>query len=366
MYALLCLWLMLATYFYWRGTHSTRWVWGIGFAIFAALAEYTQSLAVFYLVPLALWPLLVRDWRACSRVAMSAAGAFLLYLPWLVHIPAQLAKVDQAYWVPRPALYRLLTLALAFVTNLPMQGWLLGAGLFVALGIIAIAVRQTLVAGMRRADGSAGWWLLYMTFLPPVLMFVFSQWIPVYLERALLPSGAIFCIWIAWTLTRTGAPKLVQGTMALLVIVGFAFGLYVHLTYAGFPYAPYQSLMQTLQARQEPGDVIVHASKLSMLPTVYYDRQFRQAYLADPPGTPADTLAPSTQRVLGLPASPDLQAATGGSQRVWFILFNQSNLEYIQEGYPRDPNLTWLMEHDQLVETEDWGDIRVYLFSSGR
>lgn len=40
-------------------------------------------------------------------------------------------------------------------------------------------------------------WLFYLSFAPPLLLFLVSQWVPVYIERALLPSGVVFCIWLA-------------------------------------------------------------------------------------------------------------------------------------------------------------------------
>ena len=143
MYVFLSLWLLVATYCYWRGSRSIHWGWWLGFAVFAALAQYTHSLAAFYLFALAIWPLITRNWRALARAVASGLAAIVLYFPWLVHLPAQFAKVDQSYWIARPALYRLLTLVLVYVTNLPLPGSQLAAGLFVALFVVLIALLQT-------------------------------------------------------------------------------------------------------------------------------------------------------------------------------------------------------------------------------
>ncbi len=365
MYVFLCLWLLLATYCYWRGSRSPRWSWWLGFAVFAALGQYTHNLAAFYLVALALWPLLTRNWRVVLRVLASGAVALVLYLPWLVNLPAQLAKVDQRYWTQRPELYRLFSLLLYFVTNLPLPGWHLAVGLLAAVFLVALSALQTVSAARRRREGSSvGIWLLYLSFVPPLLMFAFSQWKPVYVERALLPSGAIFCIWMAWALFATGLPRPVQAACVGLVAVGFGLGLYDHVTYAGFPYAPYPAMANSLEGRLQPGDVVVHSSKLSMIPLVYYDRHLPETYVADPPGSSIDTLAPSTQEVLGLIAQPQIESATTGANRVWFIIFDRSDQEYIAAGAPHHPQLVWLMQHYTLSEQTTWGELRVYLFTS--
>ncbi len=365
MYGLLALFLLLTTYSYWRAIQSKQWSWWIGFAIFAALAQYTHNLAAFYLVALALWPLIMRDWRNLKAVIAAGFLAILLYLPWLVHLPAQFAKVDQAYWIAKPGLYRLFTLLLYFVTNLPLpDAWLI-VGLFIALLTVAIALWQTVrITRQQQADTRPGLWVLYLTFAPPILLFLFSQWKSIYLERALLPSGAILCIWLAWALTKTKLPRPIQLITLVLLLIGFGMGIYEHITYVGFPYGPYQAVTADLQTRQQPGDIIIHSSKLSMMPSVYYDRNLAQTYVSDPPGSNVDTLAPATQKVLGLEAKPDIASAAGNAKRVWFIIFAQSIQEYKDAGQTTHPQLAWLEAHYTEVNVQRWGDLHVYLFTA--
>lgn len=363
MYALLAFFLLLATYAYRRAAQSRHWLWWMGFAIFAALAQYTHNLAAFYLIALALWPLFMKDWQSLKAIVAAGFLAILLYLPWLIHLPAQFIKVGQVYWIAKPGLYRLFTLLLYFVTNLPLPNSWLVAGLFIALFTTTIGVWQTMrVARQKQADTQAGLWMLYLSFAPPILLFIFSQWKPVYLERALLPSGAIFCIWLAWALTRTKLLRPIKLFVIILLLAGFSMGIYQHASYAGFPYGPYKAMTADLQTRQQTGDVIIHSSKLSMLPSVYYNRNLAQTYVSDPPGSSVDTLAPATQQVLSLEAKADIASAAGNAKRIWFIIFEQSNQEYVQAGYPMHPQLAWLMDHYSQVEVQHWGDLRVYLF----
>jgi 4-amino-4-deoxy-L-arabinose transferase-like glycosyltransferase len=364
MYAFLNLWISLAILCYWRGSRSTGWAWWIGFALCAAAAQYTHNLAAFHLLAIAIWPAANRHWRTLKRMFVAGLAALVLYLPWLIHLPSQVAKVDRSYWIAAPDLYRLLSLLLAFVTNIPLRTGFVAPGLFAALTIAVLALIQTVREVKGHDELSAGGlWMLYLAFCAPLMMFAFSQWKPVYLERALLPAGTMFLVWIAWILTSAKASPATRILIGTALLAGFGLGLFHHVTYAGFPYAPFNVLAAQLQSRREPGDVILHSSKLSMLPMVYYDRQLAQGYIADPPGSGIDTLAPSTQKVLNLEASENLNSAIGNADRVWFLIFSESNQEYVRAGHPRHPHLTYLIERYTLLDLQHWGSLDVYLFS---
>ena len=250
MYAFLGFWLTLATYCFWRATNTAQWRWWVGFAISAALAQYTHNLAAAYLLALALWPLLTGEWRTLRRVTLAGLGAVALYVPWLVNLPAQLAKVSHAYWIAGPGIHRLLTLPLAFVANLPVQPNMLGIALFASLGATALALLVGFRGAKKEPERYRGsYWMLYLSFGPPLILFVFSQWTPVYLERALIASGVTFCIWLASSLT---SPSLTSGgrwILASLLVLGFGVGLWQHLSYRGFPYAPFDSISTDLRSR---------------------------------------------------------------------------------------------------------------------
>jgi len=362
MYALLAFWLMLATFAYMRGTTSSSRGWWAMFAICSALAQYTHNLAAFYLVCLAAMPLFQKDWKSVKAVAVSGLVALLLYLPWLIQLPAQLAKVQHAYWIDRPQPYRLLTLLMTYVTNLPLPtGWLF-AGLFIALLSVSVGLLQTFRAVRREVKGSSNALrLLYLSFAPALLLFLFSQWNPVYLERALLPSGAVFCIWLAWALTASGLPRLAQNSLLSLLVLSTCIGIVGHVSYRGFPYGPYQALNDSLRARLQPEDLLLHSNKLTFLPSRYFDRDLPQTFLADPAGGATDTLARATQEVLGIQAAADIHAATAGRERVWFVIFRQSIEEYAA-GPGQPPDLEFLESQFTLSSQEAWDDVLVYLF----
>jgi len=210
---------------------------------------------------------------------------------------------------------------------------------------------------------SPGLWLAYLAFTPPILLFLVSQWQPIYIERALLPSGIFFSLWLGWVLIHTDLPKPIAGIMAALILVGGSIGITQHITYRGFPYGPYPQLGEYLEEQHIPEDAIIHSNKLTMLPMVYYHGDLPQAFIADLPGSGSDTLALPTQETLGLFATPAIKEGVGEAQGIWLIIFSRAIEEYQLLGYPTHPHITWLEEKFNLVGVETWDDILVYRYA---
>lgn len=364
MYVFLELWLCLAAYAYWRGTTSGNWYWWGIFSLSAALAQYTHNLAVMYLALLALIPVLRRDWISARAVSLAGLAGLILYFPWLTHLPSQLAKIQAGYWIERPDVSRFFTLLLIDVTNLPLpNSWLL-PGLLVSASVVVLSCYQTIRAARDgNPDAENGSWLCFLSFAPPLSLWLVSQWRPVYLERVLLPSHAFFCVWLAWALMDTKLPKILRSAALGALVIGATMGLIQHATYRGFPYAPYQVLSQSLRSRILPGDIIIHSNKLSALPSIYFDRDLPQIIIADPPASGTDTLALATQQVLGLVAAPDIESAVGHSQRVWFIIFRQSIREYEDAGLETHPHLAYLTGEFELTAQETWDELELYVYT---
>jgi mannosyltransferase len=362
MYSFLAMWLLLATYAYQRGSKTRNWGWWVLFSISAALAQYTHNLAAFYLVALALLPVLQKNWQTLGAVIFAGCGALVLYLPWAVQLPAQFSKVQNAYWVERPDISKLFTLLLVYITNTPLPSIFVAGALAIVLVIVTIGLIQT-IRYSRQTGARDGLLLLYFSFVPPILLFLFSQWRPVYIERALLPSGAIFCIWLAWIITKTNLPTFAQYFFFSLLGISALLGIYQHITYHDFPYGPFRELDLSLQQRIEPQDVIVHSNKLSMLPAMLFDRELPQSFIRDQPGSRTDTLALATQEVLGIKAESDIQSVTRNTQRVWYIIYQRSIDEYKAGGLPTHPDIEYLDSQYYLKSEESWDGLRVFLYT---
>ena len=364
MYGLLTLWIMGAVLVVLRGLKGDEWWPWIAFGILSALAMYTHVLAAGYLLSLALLPFLIRSWRHGKRVFVSAGVAFGLYLPWLLLLPTQIAKIQRAYWISRPGIVDLVQTLMTFVTGLPVPQALLPFSLFITVLIVVLAGFQTIRAvRLRLPEVKQGLWVVYLAFTPVMIIFLVSQWRPVFIQRALLPSGIIVLIWLAWIFNATSMPKRIALVSGVVLMVGMAVGIFGYMTYAGFPYAPFSEVNSDLQQRLEAGEVVLHSNKLTMLPAVYYDDTLPHRYLADPPGSGSDTLALPTQQVLGLMAFPDVESAVENVSRVFFLIFSREPAEYQELGFASHPHLSWLETHFNQGNQWEWKDLLVYEFS---
>ncbi len=362
MYSFLAMWLLLATYAYQRGSKTGNWKWWGLFSVTAALAQYTHNLAAFYLITLALFPILQRDWKTLRAVTIAGVGALILYSPWAFQLPAQFSKIQSAYWVERPDISKLFTLLLVYITNTPLPTKVVAEVLAIVLIIISIGFIQT-IRYTRQTNTKDGLWLWYLSFAPPLFLFLFSQWRAVYIERALLPSGAIFCIWLAWVITKTNLPNIAQISLLGLLGISSVLGIYQHVTYVDFPYGPFREIDTSLRQRSQAQDVIVHSNKLSMLPAILFDRDLVQSFIGDQPGSSTDTLALATQQVLNIRAEKNIQSATRNARRVWYIIYQRSIEEYKANGYSTHPDIEYLDSQYTRKLEENWGGLRVFLYT---
>jgi 4-amino-4-deoxy-L-arabinose transferase-like glycosyltransferase len=361
MYSLLSFWLLLTTLSFLRGRNG-NWKWWMVFAISSAMAQYTHNLAAIYLIPLAVTPLIQKDWKTFKSVVIASIVSILLYLPWLIQLPAQFSKVQSSYWVERPGVEKIFTLILFYLPHLPLPNSLLLPGLLIATLTIAFAVFQTVIARNYEPESANKiLWLAYLAFMPPLLLWSVSQFVPVYIERALLPSHAIFCIWLAAAFKQTKLPRAIQILTSILIVMSSITGIYQHITYKGFPYGPYKALNESIQSRVEHGDVIIHSSKLSYLPSFYFGQNIPQGFIVDPLNSNVDTLAPATREILKLNEIKNLEKGTVGASRVWYIVYQKSIDEFKQAGKTH-PQLEYLNNNFALKSIESWDDIKLYLY----
>lgn len=362
MYAMLSLWLLLATFSFLKTKENKKW-WVI-FSISCALAQYTHNLAAIYLIPLSLTPIFYKDWKTLRDLILAGLVSLTLYLPWLMHLPAQLSKVNANYWVEKPGIEKIFTLILFYLPHIPLPNLLLIVGLLLAVLIITLAFFQTYLTTKNKTQNTNhGFWLAYLSFTPPLLLWIISQFVPIYIERALLPSHSIFCIWLAWSLTETKPPKPIQSFAVIMILACSVIGFSQHLNYKGFPYGAFNDINSSIEKRLETGDLIIHSSKLSYLPAFYFDSNLPQGFIIDPPNSNVDTLAPATREILGLTKFESIEQATQNKTRIWFVIYQNSIDEYIFAGISTHPHLEYLNQNFVLQSTEEWHDIRIFLFT---
>lgn len=339
--------------------------WWLAFGVLAGLAMYTQQLAVFYLVALALIPLGTRDGALLRRVILGTGVALLVYLPWLVNLPGQFAKVRSYYWLSPPSPARPLLTIRSFLSvnlDIPAPGSLIAflGSLFIAL---FLAVQVVFYLRRRKRDDRGALLLvLWLAGGPVVLMWLVSQVQPVYLERALLPSALMLYLVLAWLFTRGGLPRPISVVIAGVGLLLVGIGLYHQYTWDTFPNSPFPTAADYIRDHWQPGDVVIHQNKLTALPMVYYGRDLEQRFLADAPGSSEDTLALPTQESLGLLADVAIADAAGDARRVWWVSFDFAGVQYARAGRPEYQDAAdWLAAHYTAGQPLAWNDLVVVL-----
>lgn len=361
MYALLALLLMSATLVYWRAVHRGRWIHWLMFAVLAAAAEYTHSLAAVYLIPLCATAVILRRWKQVLYTIEAGAVALLLYLPWRLYMSSRPAPGLQGFDVSRPEIADLIRTLLVFFAGFPIPQWAISLAVFSAVFLMVLAVVTT--ARERRANPvltRRAVWIVYLGTAPVGLMFLVSMYRPAYLDRAMLAAGAIFLTWVVWALDRKAlVPGMVYLGYAALCAT-FVVGLFGFFSYRGYPYAPYQELDGYLDDNVRPGEVILHSSKLSAIPASYYDPRLAQTFLADPPQGGPSLPSQTTQEILGIRAADDVQTAVEDAQGVWFVIFPGELQENASGGTTQYLALAWLNARYSIDRVEWFGELQVY------
>jgi len=363
MYSLLCLTSLLSIYIFVKACKNGTWLHWLGFGLATGVSLYAHNLAFLIPLTLSLFVLLRRKWNLIGRLLAAHLVSLLLFLPWLLLVPGQFAKVHQAYWIPQPGPAELVRTLIVFTFNLPIPDWLLPLGLFFSLLLLAVTLYRILSSTIIRNEQPAGadYLSLSLSFVPVLAMFVISQLKPVYIERAVLASALLYYITVARGLLRGRLPRLVIASLSPALLLLLA-SLWYQYNYTGFPRSPFRETNAYLREHQRVGDIVVHDNKLSFFPSYYYDRALPQEYVGDVPGSSTDTLALPTQEVLGLIAQPDVAQAVGDSSRVWFVVFQQA-LDEAQELGMENPNKSWLDAHYDLTDVIAFRDLKILLYA---
>ncbi len=171
-------------------TAKTAYGWWVSAILFGAAALYTHNLAIFGLVAPNVYLLFKRDWRRQGRLVLAQAGIGLLALPWLVLIPGQIAKVQQAFWTPRPGLVEVIQAILMWFINLPLSGIWMTIGAVISVQIFVLVGLEFWRA--RKIISEAAY-LIAWACVPPLLLFLVSYLIrPVFVPRGFIVSAMAF------------------------------------------------------------------------------------------------------------------------------------------------------------------------------
>lgn len=362
MYAVLCLNLLIYLYFLVRlvrGVDRRPWVSWLGFVLSGALAMYSHNLALFTLLAADLFLLFERRWGLLGRLLLAQGATGILALPWLLLIPGQVAKIQRAFWTPRPGLLEIVQALLTFHTNLPLPNALIPLAVATAFLFLALVVYEL----VRRHCHDRGVQLLAaFALLPPLFLFVASYLMrPLFVPRGIILSSIAYYILGAVAIARQRR-RWLAGGIALLLVLPALLALPGAYAFDSFPRSPYEEAVTFLRAHVAPGDVVLHDNKLSYFPMHYYAPDLPQCFLPDEPGSHNDTFAPASQDAMGIWPVESVEAATAGAGRVWFVYFTRAVDEYRAAGLPGHPILEMLAADWREAGYAVFGDLEVRLF----
>lgn len=332
------------------------WQWWVGAILFGAGAMYTHNLAIFGLAVPNFYLLIKRDWKTLLKLILAQTAIGALALPWLVLIPGQIAKVQQAFWTPRPGLVEVIQAVLLWFIQLPLDGVWMAVGAILSLQVFVL----TLVMLWRnRKANQASDYLLAWAFFPPAILFGISYLIrPVFVPRGFLVSSMAFYGLAGMVAARSGSLGKMLGAS---VVLAAAISLPFFYTFAEFPRSPFRELSDSLQNTIQAGEVVIHDNKLSYFPGHFYQPDLEQAFLADIPGSSNDTYALQSQQVMQILPAPDLETAVGTANSVYFVVFSRAIDEYRVAGEVH-PAIGWLEEHFTQTRQTAFNDLLLIHF----
>jgi mannosyltransferase len=361
MYGLLCLNLLLYLAFfsriYMNQDHPARLLW-IGLVAAGTLAMYSHNLAALTILSANLLLLLQRRWRLLGRLVLAQVAILFLASPWLVMVPGQIAKIQSAFWTPRPGLLELVQAMVTFHTDLPVPDWMIPVAVSTTL-LFFVGVSYELVRNRRR-DKRIKLLAAFACF-PPLLIFSLSYVMrPLFVPRGVILSSLAYYVLGAVVIAGSG-PRLVRGVLLVSFVLPALLALPSTYVFDEFPRSPFKAAGEFLRAQLDPADLVLHDNKLSYFPMRYYAPGLPQAFLPDEPGSHNDTLAPATQDAMRIWPVEGLEEVTDDASRIWFVFFTRTVEEWEEQGR-RHPTLEALEQRWQPIDHVIFNDLEMVLF----
>lgn len=324
--------------------------------IFGTIALYSHNLAIVGLLA----SNSIYFFNKCSQLVRSQALIFItmliLFLPWAVFVPQQIAKVQTAFWTPKPGILEIIQAIITSFAFAPMPLYWM-----VIVTIIIIEVVAIVLLWINRQKQTSLYFLVCIGLMLPTLLFIISYLTrPVFVPRIFILSTVLAYILISrFVIANRHAVigKVVLASMLLVSLISLPY----YYTYQSFPRSSFLQAVNYLEINANQDTLILHDSKLSFFPMMYYAPELMQTYLADPEGSANDTLALQSQEALGYVAmneisGPDLP------DNLFFVTFVQSEHEYNQLGLsnPHIVKLKTIYKQEGSFKTID--DIKIYHF----
>lgn len=337
-------------------------------------ALYSHNLAIFTLIALDIFLILQKEWKKLGWYILWQGVMGILFLPWLAFVPGQIEKIQTAFWTPKPGLVQIIQALITLFGTLPLDT----VGTYISTIAIALLLAALALKSKKAISKQPEIRLiLCLIFIPPVLLFI-ASWMmrPVFVPRAFIVSGVMIYSFAGIILSDAmkapgvkvgeSKPNIASNSLSmfgigLLVLIPMI-SLPYQYTYNSFPRSEHRKLMEIVGTDCITDCVIVHDNKLSYFPSIIYDDQPDQVFIADDAGSHNDTLAPATQKAMDIFAKEDIQEAVDEAREIRFVVYSKAILEYKQAGIDTHPKIKWLNDHYKFVDRTVIGDLEIFDF----
>lgn len=320
MYAFLILFSILSIWAYVRAVESNqKRDWAL-WVLASVLSLYTHTIAVLLLFVFDLDAL--THWRISKRpiqpVVASNITIGLFLMPSFILLLQKLSWLLPALWLQRPTILQPLITFYVFMFSysLPFPANMIALFIMLsALAFLSLAVWRALQRRGSRERANLS--LLSLTLLlPPMILFLISQWRSVYIDRLLLGSSPALYLLLAWGIVQSDRRYVLR----ICAVVAFPFVLFSLLNYYTQPeYAktPLRQAIQYVETHRTPGELVVHTSDSSFLAGRYYDAHGNHVLLYNPSD---QWLTPVLMNDLEVPFGKDALQIISGQERYWVVV----------------------------------------------
>ena len=328
LYAMVALLSGLQMWFFWQAVHDKHWRHWLAFGFCTILGLYTHYFSVFIFVTLHLFLLIYRArypglWR---RLLLIDGAVALAFLPLVGRLIKGTNEVFTSFWLTRPSLLAPLTTLYFFVTSYSLPQWGIVLAMFVTLAALAIGLYE-LVLGVRsdRQKAEPLLFVVLLSFVPILMVFMISQIKPIFLARALIVVIPAFIVLLgrALSVSRLRSPLpylyLSMGGLMFLSLAYYYFN-------PAFAKPPFREASTYVSDNFQVGDVVLHTTTSSFMPFLFYDPP-PDHYLLK--GDPAPYHPPEVFRLGG---GKDVTAdEIAGYRRLWLVVALDHSLDYQTE-----------------------------------
>jgi uncharacterized membrane protein len=325
LYALLVLFAALQMLFFWLGYRRGRFADWLGFILFAAAGFFTHYFAALVTLTAHIYFVLnPRRWpEIWPSLALADGLLLLICLPQLTTFWHDLEGVSAGFWIPRPGPLAPLTTIYLFLASYSLPAAIAPLALFAVFLFLAMGALDLLATARRRPESRPPLlYLLLLTLLPIALVWIISQWVPLFLDRTLIIVTPALFVLAARMVTaarpRSPAPYLAGVTVVI--------GLVAVVHYYGNPqfWKPdYRQAAAFLASRQAAGEAVVHTSNGSYIPFLFY-QALPDHYLLT--GDPAPHHPPRLHLVAG---GAEIDApGLGGYERLWLVVALEHSIDW--------------------------------------